>query len=171
MPDQSNEYVFGQNMPWERAVGIVFLATHLTPFAAVRENVVESLNSLMPYGLLTVESPALPPLLLIPLTHRDEFLTLWEVFEGSGPPAGSEVLVAYVPNKGAMRLLGGSLPRIRVRVAREGQFAALYEGNQIVVTEAQVRAWFTPGKRCPHCNAVVQGFQLRCATCKKAVLI
>ena len=168
MSDQSP--LLGKDISWDQARAIVCRATHLTPFASVQNQTVQSFNLSLPYGLLTVESPALSSPFIMPLTHRDEFLTLWEIFEGGNLAPGDEVLVAYLPNRGVMRFLGGSLPRVRVRVAKEGQMSALFDGKRQTVTEAQVRAWFTPARRCPLCNAVVHGFQLRCAECKRSLM-
>jgi hypothetical protein len=162
---------FGSDLPWEQASGQIFRATGLKPLAVIDGENVRAVSPRMPFGVLRLACPALGDDLLMPLTHRDEFYAFAVLLsEDGGVPRSEEVLVAYLPPSGMMRLFSAAVPRLRIVIAPASQLEKLYRGRELVLTNEQLGALFTPPPRCWNCGAKVSAYMLRCRKCHVAVL-
>jgi hypothetical protein len=76
--------VIGGDIPEGASKGWVFRATKLMALAKVGGGSVHSASIHKAYGHVSLVNPLLPGGLILAIKHRDEFLTLWELFEDEG---------------------------------------------------------------------------------------
>ncbi len=81
--------LIGMDIRWGDVEKVACKVENFEPLAEVEGGRITSAPpSFMPYAFLTVEfvgaHPRLPERAIMPVTHREDFLTLWEVFRERG---------------------------------------------------------------------------------------
>lgn len=170
-----DEPFVGREIQWNEIEGDLFRVIRFTPMAtAAGGKVTESVGG-MPYGLLEVESPILNQSARVPVNHRDEFLNLWDIYQGgTGIPEGAELLVSYLPYRGFLGFLTRMFqPRLHLRLRATGELERYYADDSHW-KQPSGRAFFFPktsvGRYCRHCHSKLYTFVVRCSKCHQPVL-
>ena len=171
-PEEPSEPYIGHNIPWKLIEGELFRIAHFTSLAAVVEGRMQAPSAPLPYALLRVESPVLNQPALMPVNHRNEFLNLRDIYEGTGVPVGWEMLVSHLPYRGFLGpLIRLTFPRLHLRLARAGELESYYSDERHWRRPAAREYFFPKGitGRCS-CGAKLYTFVVRCARCDCPVL-
>ena len=140
--------LIGRDIPWKAIEGAMCKITHFTPLAIIEAGKIKAQSRAMPYALLSVESPELPPELpkelSMPVSNKVDFLNLWEVFQQRGVNADEEVLVAHVSfyhNWLLKLLLSPFMPWLHIYIFPKGHLEEACDPN---FHSNNLREWFTP---------------------------
>jgi hypothetical protein len=120
--ERTDQPVLGKDIPWEQVREKLCLVIDFRPMAKVENGKVAMWNSTLPYGFLTVECEGLAGQADVWLTHRLDFLHVWEAFEQRNEAQGKEVIVIPLRRK---RLLAGIFPVFQVWLCHHGTFNKL----------------------------------------------
>ena|SRR5438876_1004260 len=112
--------VFGIHIPWKHVREKLCRTVSFTPFAKVKDGKVLMSNRTLPYGFLTVECEGLSGEAEIWVTHRIDFLHLWQAFNQRDETKGEEVIVIPLPRK--LRIFSNVFPKLRVWLCPRGAF-------------------------------------------------
>ena len=136
---ENNPLLFGTNIDWDKLH--MWRANHLTSLGSIVEGKAVPPGSGQPYGLLTVEMPKLSghTTALVALTHREDFLNAWMIFNDRGLAEDEELLVSYCPpQKLLFRLAASILPRLMFQVYSAGNLERRMSlsGDEMAAMEA-----------------------------------
>jgi hypothetical protein len=121
----SSTAVIGKGIPWESVKGRFLTVIEFTPNASVSGDTVRANSAFEPYAMLTVESPEHNTPILMPVTHRLDFLNLWQIFNGDIVASDEEVFVTYDADK----WFGKWLPHVPIMVAPKNTVKKLSSGH------------------------------------------
>ena len=78
----------------------------------------------MPYALVALECPRLPPDTVGGITYKLDFLHLWTAFVDSGLTTAEEVNIAWTKSslKGPAKLLSRFMPGLAVMICKAGAY-------------------------------------------------
>ena len=124
---ETNSPVIGKDVSWKAMNDYLLRVIKFTPLARVVGNEIQSAESNLPYGILTVECLELNQEFVVYLTHKVDFLHLWKVFNERGISEEEEVLVGDFASKrsGFFRIFSSFLPRLWVWICRRGHLERL----------------------------------------------
>ena len=142
-PEYLGAPFLGKEIPWDSLKGEICRVKLLTSFANVEGNKVRSFSKANPYALLKVESPALKQEAVLPITHRPDFLSLWDIFKQRGVNETEEVIISYTAffKKGLRKLLNPIKPKLHFFVYPRGHLEEAYDSS---FKAQDVAAWFKP---------------------------
>ena len=140
--------LIGRDIPWKAIEGAMCKITHFTLLATIEAGKIKALSKMMPYALLSVESPEFPPELpkeaSLPVSNKVDFLNLWEVFQRRGVSPDEEILVAHVPfyqNWLLKLLLSSFMPWLHIYIFPKGHLEEACDPN---FRPNNVQEWFRP---------------------------
>jgi len=133
----------GKEILWNILKEEICRITQFTSVARVEGDKIISLSKATPYALLKLESPKLPQEAIMPITHRLDFLSLWEIFKQRGVSETEEVIISYTAffKKGLKKLLNPIKPKLHFFIYPRGHLEEAYDSSfkpQDVIT------WFKP---------------------------
>lgn len=110
--------LFRTDAEWDVIDGEVCRVKVFTPSARVEEGRVIARARTEPYASIVVECPALPGVATGFITHRTDFLHLWQAFYERGVEDDEEVLVFWSRRnlKRSARLVSRFMPRLWVMI-------------------------------------------------------
>lgn len=168
------EPLIGRDIKWREIEGHLFRIVHFMHLAFAGDDKIQSAAAGLPYGFITVESPILNQPAMMPVNHREEFLNFWDIFqEDGGVPAGTELLVSYLPYRGFCGLiLRLTMARLHLRLRSAGELERYY-GDDSHWKRPSGREYFFPktvvGMYCP-CGEKLYTFSVRCPKCRIPIL-
>jgi hypothetical protein len=141
--EQGEPPVIGKDVAWEIIVGKACRVKQFTPFAHIVAGELSGNRGSLPYGSLLLESPALVHDTSMPVTHKEDFRNLWEVFRQRGIGPKEEVLVFYEPffRSRLLRFLSHLMPRLHVHIYPKGRLEKLYDPG---LRPDEAGAWLQP---------------------------
>ena len=142
-PEYLGAPFIGKEIPWDSLKGEICRVKYLTFFASVEGHKVRALGRATPYALLKVESPTLKQEAVLPITHRPDFLSLWEIFKQRGVSETEEVIISYTAffKKGLRKLLNPIKPKLHFFIYPRGHLEEAYDSS---FKPQDVIAWFKP---------------------------
>ena len=135
---EDSTYLIGKDVPWKTIEQEACKVIHFTAVARVEGGSVIAAIKGMPYALLKVESPFLPGESMLPVVHRVDFITTWNVFEQRGIGEEEEALVIYAPPSG---FLSSFKPRLHFYIHPKGHLEEAYDPS---FKSSNAREWLRP---------------------------
>jgi hypothetical protein len=174
MDQRGEQPIIGSDLPWHVIEAETLLVTGFTPFANVEAGQkVAGPPAPLPYGSLTVESPILNQLTQLPVTHRVDFLNLWDIQRGGAVDHNHRLVVSYLPYRGFLRIVtlpfgSGFFPVIRFRIVPQATVREIFASLPRDPDERhkQTRSFFIPPRYCLTCGNRLWGFATRCDRCQ-----
>ncbi len=126
-----SEPVLGKDIPWDTIKGELCRVIEFVPLGSVKDGKVWTPNVAMPYGSLTIECKELPNQKAKWLiTHRIDFMHLWEVFKERKVKEDEEVLVGYYRYRTTLgKLFSSFFPKIYIMIYPKGSFEKFTDQN------------------------------------------
>ena len=127
--ERTQSLLIGKDVPWKQFEWHFFRVEHFLPLSYIEQGKIKEAVKFMPYASLRVYDPDFRcegKELLLPVLHRLDFQHLWEVYKERGVTPEEEVVVIYEPQSGAKRLLGKTLPHLRIKVNPRGSMEYSY---------------------------------------------
>ena len=120
-----------KNPEWSALEDEVIIVKKFDALATVRNGRVSSTAINIPYAYVTINSPKLATETVLPITHRLDFLHLWEVFRIRTVSDAEEVLVHWSRkyDKWVFNLFPYFLPRLHIMICPEGTYSKLIDAN------------------------------------------
>ena len=137
-PKESETLLIGKDIPWESIEKEDLRVIHFAPLAEVRDSKIKGPLGLLPYGLLTVESPLIPREATLPVTHKVDFHNLWDIFKVRGVNPDEEVLVFYAPSSG---FLSRIKPKLHIFIYPKGHQEEIHNPD---FKTKDPQSWFKP---------------------------
>ncbi|RLC93383.1 MAG: hypothetical protein DRI39_05860 [Chloroflexi bacterium] len=127
MDGHGDTLAIGEDVSWEAIRGEACRVKQFTPYVRIVAGKPEGNRGSLPYASLLVECPALQTPASMPVTNKDDFRNLWEVFRQRGVGDDEEVLVFYEPfySSGLLRPLSALKPRLYIYICPNGQLDTL----------------------------------------------
>lgn len=109
---------------WAAIDGQICRVVRFTPLAKVVGGKVVERRRLMPYALVTLECPRLPPDTVGGITHKLDFLHLWAVCVDGDLTSAEEVNIAWTKSslRGPAKLLSRFMPGLAVMICKAGAY-------------------------------------------------
>ncbi len=112
--------------------GLVCKVINFTPWSVIENGKVKSLNkSFDPYAALTVQCSKYEEELNWFITHKKDFIHLWEAFKIRGIKKNEEVLIAYSSSEwsGLQKLFAFILPKLHILICHVGAYELISNKN------------------------------------------
>jgi len=121
-PEHSENLIIGKDISWGTIKEKVCRVKHFTHFARIEGGKIRDATNFLPYATLIIESPNLPQEASMPVVHKDDFRTLWDIFEQRGVSPEEEVLVFYSPffRNRLLKFLSVFMPRLHIFIYPKG---------------------------------------------------
>lgn len=124
---KSDSLVIGKDVSWVTMRDYFLRVITFKPFATIVGNEIQSAQSNLPYGILTVECLELNQEFVVYLSHKVDFRHLSKAFNQRGISEAEEVLVGDFASKrsGLTRIFAPFLPQLYVWICRRGHLERL----------------------------------------------
>jgi len=134
MGEEPETLFIGKDVPYKVIEGQLCKVIGFTPFAVILDGEVKAATKVMPYALLSLESPVLPKgkEYILRIAHRIDFSHLWEAFKVRGiDNKKEEVLIAYVSSYRNiwLKLFSSVHPKLHVYIFPIGHLEQCYDRN------------------------------------------
>ena len=81
MPERNAKPLLGRDIPWEQVEGEFLRVVYFAAFGTVEQGRVKAFSAMAPYASLDVECPVLEQCCRMYVTHRVDFLHLWQAWK------------------------------------------------------------------------------------------
>ena len=116
---------------WTQLEGEVIIVRKFNPLATLKDGKVVSRGMDMPYAFVTINSPKLSTETVLPISHRVDFLHLWDAFKIRDLSRDEEILIEWSRkhDKWVFRFFSYFLPRLHVMLCPKGTYSRVSDPN------------------------------------------
>lgn len=132
MDNNSNLPLIGRDISFSDIDQEVLMITYFGQLSKIVDGKVVAHSKRLPYGYLKVKGTAFKGPAMLAITHKDDFIHVWQALEERGVRDHEEALVVWTNtnyrNK-VFKLLSGSMPKLVVWICSEGAHRLMHDNG------------------------------------------
>lgn len=132
MQDDNTLPLIGRDISFSSIDKEVLIAKRFGQLSRVEDGKVHAFDKNMPYGFLEVEGETFEGAAMLTLTHKDDFLHVWQAFEERGIGKDEEALVIWTDSNYKNKVFSAmkaTMPKIIVWICPNGAYRIMHESN------------------------------------------
>lgn len=118
--------LIGHDIPWDTVdTKALFNVITFIPYAQVVNGKVQARDKVFPYANLEVRAKELPTKAILPITHKMDFMNLWQIYEVRGVSDKEEVNVIWSSKGYKGKIVSRFkkyMPRLTVWLSHKGAY-------------------------------------------------